>query len=274
MDHGIARFDVAPSYGMGTAETVLGMAIRKRSAKISTKFGIEPPRLGRFLAWGRAPYRHLRSVIGKGRPSPLPNRLASCGFSNVKLMKSLERSLRALSIDQVHTLLSHEHIDGAHLTEYLDDLELARSREMFNLFGCSGEREAVEQTLRMFCDFSQVIQVSISDSEAFHVYPIVRLFGAVRVLAPQIERKASLDQKYRDGLLSALPGINSFQECFALGAIAAARTLFPRSTLLVNTSNEDRIRDIARFLFDRPLVDWGAGHRVVHSRMLADRAPS
>src|SRR5215470_12404263 len=67
MDHGITRFDVAPSYGMGTAEAVVGMAIRKRSLRveITTKFGIEPRRLGHFLAWGRTPYRYLRRVIGK-----------------------------------------------------------------------------------------------------------------------------------------------------------------------------------------------------------------
>jgi hypothetical protein len=271
MDHGIARFDVAPSYGMGTAEAVLGMAIRKRSlgVEVTTKFGIEPPRLGRFLALGRAPYRFLRQIVGK---SPLPLRSAVGSFSPPRLMTSLERSLKALNTDRVHTLLTHELIDVTHLREHLEDLEFARNRGLFKWFGCSGELKAVVPTLQMFCDFAQVAQVSVTDWQAFGTRLIVRLYGAIRVLAPQVARQASLDQKYRDGLFGALTGVRSMQECFALGAIAAARTLFPRSTLLITTSNEARIGDIVRFASDQALFDWGAAHREVHNRMLAGRA--
>ncbi len=273
MDHGITRFDVAPSYGLVTAEAVLGMAIKKRTFKVevTTKYGVEPPRLGRFLAWGRAPYRYLKNVVGRG-PSPLPNSLATRGFSSLRLMKSLERSLKALNTDRVHTLLTHELIDLTHLREHLDDLEIARSRELFECFGCSGERKAVEQAVQMFCDFSQVAQVSISDCEVFAARSIVRLFGAVRVLAPQMIRQASLDHKYQDGLLAALTGVKSRQEHFALGAIAAARTLFPQSTLLVTTRDETRIGDIVRFVSDRALLNWAAANRELHSRMVADCA--
>jgi hypothetical protein len=273
MDHGITQFDVAPSYGLGTAESVLGKAIKNRSGKadITTKFGIEPPRFGRLLAWGRAPYRSLRRIVGKG-PAPLFNNLAIGEGSRPRLLKSLERSLRALNIGSVHTLLTHEFIDRTHIREHLDDLKFARSCEMLQWFGCSGEREAVEQAVGAFGDLAQVVQVSINDWETLSTHQNVRFFGVVRVLAPQIARQAGFDERYRDQLLSALVGVKLAQECFALGAIAAARTLFPQSTLVVTTSNEARIGDIVRFLGGRALLDWGAAHRAIHNRMLVDRA--
>jgi hypothetical protein len=273
MDHGIAQFDVAPSYGLGTAESVLGTAIENRSikAEITTKFGIEPPRFGRFLAWGRAPYRYLRRLVGRA-PAPVFNNLAIGEASRLGLLKSLERSLRALNIDRVHTLLTHEFIDRTRIRDHLNDLKFARRLEMLQWFGCSGEREAVVQAVGAFGYLAQVVQVSVNDCETFSTHPNVRLFGVVRVLAPQIAHQAGFDERYRDQLFSALVGVKSAQECFALGAIAAARTLFPQSTLVVTTSNEARIGDIVRFLGDRTLLDWGATHRAIHNRMLVDRA--
>jgi predicted oxidoreductase len=273
MDHGIKRFDVAPSYGMGTAESVLGIAIRKRSAdlEVTTKFGIEPPRFGRLLAWGRTPYRVLRQITREG-PSPLPGNLTGAQGSPLRLRKSLERSLRALNIDCVHTLLTHELIDLRHLAEQLDDLEFGLNRGMLNWFGCSGEREVVGQMLSIFCRHARVVQVSISDVGAFGTHSTIRCFGAVRIMAPQICRHANLDGEYRDQLLAVFAGVKSSQECFALAAIVAARALFPRTTLLVTTSNEARICDIARFLSNQAVLDWGKAYSAVHRGMLVNRA--
>jgi hypothetical protein len=123
--------------------------------------------------------------------------------------------------------------------------------------------------LLMFRDFAKVVQISVIDSETYVTCPIVRLFGAVRVLKPQIARLTSRDKIYGDELLTAAAGVESCEDRFALGAIVAARTMFPRSTLLINTSNEARIGLLARLLGDRALLDWGVAHRGVHNRMLA-----
>src|SRR5262245_21817575 len=60
IDHGITNFDVAPSYGLGAAERVLGQALQRKSVvEVTTKFGIEPKQFGAILAWGREPYKWL-----------------------------------------------------------------------------------------------------------------------------------------------------------------------------------------------------------------------
>ena len=273
LDHGITRFDVAPSYGLGTAEAVLGIAIKKRGSEveITTKFGIEPPRFGSILAWCRAPYRGLRKFLGKG-PSQLFGSSVNGALPRLRLAKSLERSLRALDVEHLDTLLSHEFVDTAFRTEILHDLEIARNRGLIERFGCSGQRRAVDQTLSMFSGLAQVVQVSVNDGDRFIGFPTLRLFGAVRVLAPQMARQAKCDERYRESLLAALPSVKTFQERVALGAIAATRVLFPQSVLLVTASNEAHIRNIVRLSIDRNLIEWTSAHRAVHKKMLAQSA--
>lgn len=273
IDHGISRFDIAPSYGLGTAEAALGLAIRKRagSVEITTKFGIEPVQFGSILVWGREPFRKLRRVLGR-TPAQSFGRWGGDELPRVRLGKSLERSLAALGIDHLHTLLSHERINEALIAEHLHDLERARNRGLIELFGCSGERGVVEQTLSMFSSQTQVVQVSVGDGDAFRGTPIHRLFGAVRTLASRIDKHARIDETYRDDLLTALSGVKTFQECLALGAIAAARVLFPQATLLVNSSDEAHIVDIVRFSDDRTVLDWASAYRIVHEQMLLLRA--
>ena len=273
IDHGITRFDVAPSYGLGTAESVLGIAIRNRNSAVAvtTKFGIEPPKFGRFLAWGSEPYRRLRPILRKNPPGTRSNPDV-VKFADIRLMASLERSLRAMAVDRVDTLLTYELVDPALIKENLEDIELARNRGQLNLFGCSGERVAVEKMISAFCDVASVVQVSVSDWDVYGALPIVRLFGAVQVLKPLIAYLASRDKSYAEALISVLAGVQLLEDRLTLGAVAAARTLFPRSTLLVNTRNEPRIGLMVRYLSDGALLAWGEAHRDVHRRMLNDRA--
>jgi predicted oxidoreductase len=275
LDHGISHFDVAPSYGVGTAEAILGAAIKKRAAsvQITTKFGIEPPRFGQILAWGREPFRILRSLFDR-TPALHFGRPKSGELRSISLAKSLERSLLALGTDRVHTLLSHEQINVALATEYLHELEQARTRGSIELFGCSGERRAVEQSLAIFGNQVQVVQVSVDHSQAFKSSLTHRIFGAVRTFGPRIDEHLRIDKAYRDDLLSALFGVRTFKESVALAAIAVARVLVPHASLLVNSSNESHIVDIARFSNDRTLFGWATAYRAIHEDMLSKIAYS
>jgi hypothetical protein len=151
----------------------------------------------------------------------------------------------------------------------LHDLEQARRRGSIELFGCSGERRAVEQMLAMFRNQAQVVQVSIGHSKTFAGTLTHRIFGAVRTLGPQIDEHSRINKTYRDDLLSVVFGVRTFEESVALAAIAAARVLFPHASLLVNSSNESHIVDIVRFSNDRDLFGWATAYRAVHEQMLS-----
>ena len=112
LDLGVNWFDVAPSYGDGRAEALLGRALkgRRQAVHICTKYGIAPPRVSPLGAWARpfarivaAKSTALRRVAGRARGvatrQPItPDLIAS----------SLERSLASLGTDYVDVLALHD----------------------------------------------------------------------------------------------------------------------------------------------------------------------
>jgi aryl-alcohol dehydrogenase-like predicted oxidoreductase len=113
LDSGVTHFDVAPLYGFGQAEAILGDFIRTRRDRVTvaTKFGMRPA--GRL-----AKSRRLISIARKvSRWIPgLENRLRQRSrtmirppnFSATEALQSLEFSLKQLKTDHVDLFLLHE----------------------------------------------------------------------------------------------------------------------------------------------------------------------
>jgi aryl-alcohol dehydrogenase-like predicted oxidoreductase len=113
LDSGVTHFDVAPLYGFGQAEAILGDFIRTRRehVTVATKFGMRPA--GRL-----AKSRRLISIARKvSRWIPgFENRLRrtsstlirSPNFSATEALQSLEFSLKQLKTDHVDLFLLHE----------------------------------------------------------------------------------------------------------------------------------------------------------------------
>lgn len=124
LDLGIRHFDVAPSYGMGLAEDVLGSVLAGQSATIATKAGIaRPPHPGlkgvarAFLAPALAHFPGMKARLAGKVVQP-----ASRGhFGLAQVEASFAESLRRLRRDRVDALLLHEASPGA-LTPELTEL--------------------------------------------------------------------------------------------------------------------------------------------------------
>lgn len=107
-DEGARHFDVAPQYGLGTAERVLGAALKsvRDSATITTKVGITRPSVSRKML-------ALRSALGPIRG--LLRRRAGTAFAPARqlnfqpdyILRSVEDSLRQLQTDRIDALLLH-----------------------------------------------------------------------------------------------------------------------------------------------------------------------
>jgi len=111
-DAGVTWFDVAPSYGDGAAETILGAALagRRDHVTLCTKVGILPPapslarRLAKPLlrtALSLAP--QLRQHVRRHRPAAVKPPLVASAIE-----PGIEASLRRLGTDHVDVLALHD----------------------------------------------------------------------------------------------------------------------------------------------------------------------
>src|SRR4051794_34749068 len=116
-DGGVTWFDVAPSYGAGAAETLLGEFLRsgRDGVSVTTKVGIAPPaRLGLMklaYALGRPAVRVASSLRGRFRRiSATRNRHLPLTPELVE--SSIQSSLRKLRTDHVDIYALHDPCVG------------------------------------------------------------------------------------------------------------------------------------------------------------------
>jgi diketogulonate reductase-like aldo/keto reductase len=111
-DSGVRYFDVARLYGDGTAEAVLGQALKpvRDQVIIATKAGIEPWRTQyrrraahkAAVLLRKAPFAR-RLIAEPSRPSERYGQ-----FTRAQLSKSVDRSLKALKTDYIDIVFLHE----------------------------------------------------------------------------------------------------------------------------------------------------------------------
>jgi aryl-alcohol dehydrogenase-like predicted oxidoreductase len=155
-DCGIRHFDVAPSYGLGSAEDVLGeFASRHRNEiTITTKVGS-----GRPLAWQRVVMQWARVVLRPvvSRSTALKRRLIrtmtnhtpASKFEAAAMLRSLDISLKALRSERIDVFMLHE-VDAGELT---DELILTLERaEQDGKIGAWGIGSALQKIDRMAAD--------------------------------------------------------------------------------------------------------------------------
>jgi aryl-alcohol dehydrogenase-like predicted oxidoreductase len=112
-DAGVTWYDVAPSYGDGQAEVLLGRFLAnhdRRSIQVLTKVGIAPPQpsptaqlLRPMMRAAVSAFPGLRAAIRRNRP---PARKLALDAALIK--QSLEASLRRLGTDYVDVLALHD----------------------------------------------------------------------------------------------------------------------------------------------------------------------
>lgn len=131
VEHGITHFDTARMYGLGMAESELGVFLRtvnRDGVTVATKFGIEvggaARRLGRFQAPARAVLRKApalrRAVKRQQEPDLTPRR-----YDAAVAARSLDQSLAALGVDYVDILFVHgprpfDTVAGDELGEFFE----------------------------------------------------------------------------------------------------------------------------------------------------------
>ncbi len=167
-DAGIRHFDVAPSYGHGSAERCLGKFLRGKSQQVTvtTKYGILPPRHAGVLEMARKFARPVVRLTAKRLPA-IRQRAASAAaslksrarFSVAEARASLHRSLHKLGLERIDLWLLHE----ATAEDLVDSVLLEFLQEQIRLgrigtFGIGSEAGRIPALWEQHRDYCRVLQ--------------------------------------------------------------------------------------------------------------------
>ena|SRR5437868_6177578 len=153
-DASIRHFDVAPMYGYGQAESVVGEFLARHAGQVTvtTKYGIPAAKRQGLISMARSVARPIvKAVPGLKRgltsaaakatsPGPKPS------FTAAEARKSLDRSLRELKTDRIDIWLLHD----ATLADLHDEALLRLMQDSvvagkIGTFGVGSDRTAIHE---------------------------------------------------------------------------------------------------------------------------------
>jgi aryl-alcohol dehydrogenase-like predicted oxidoreductase len=154
-DHGVTWFDVAPPYGDGAAETLLGQFVKGKRDQIAicTKVGIEAPQLSMKAKLLKPVMRtalklapQLREAVARRRPASV-----RAPIDAKSIEASVTRSLKNLGVDYVDVLALHEPaLDDVQREDVRGALQAMVDKGYARIIGIAGDRPAAEQGVAAF----------------------------------------------------------------------------------------------------------------------------
>jgi D-threo-aldose 1-dehydrogenase len=266
-DNGLTHFDVAPSYGMGVAEDVVGefIAPRRDAITITTKVGLLRPRAPGAFATARAYARPLlafapalRRRLGR---TVYKMSVPQAQFERAQIERSLSESLRLLRTERVDLLLLHE-ITPADVTDELRRfVEDAAQGGKIGGFGVGSPRRVVEQLLGEAPDLARTVQTNWAAGDAALEIAEDRptiTHGALRPLG-RLEEKLRTQPGLRRELFGAAAQDRDVRAQLPEWLLAAALEANSRGTLLVSSRHVDRIAAAAALARDSRRIAEAAG---------------
>jgi hypothetical protein len=282
-DAGIRHYDVAPSYGLGVAESILADFLQERrdAVTVTTKVGLPRPKNPGALARARAAVRPLvafapalRRYLGKS----VQRMSGSAGtrFDMEHVRFSVADSLRQLRTDHVDLLLLHEITPvevSDELRRYLED---AVQQGMILRYGVGSYRDQAEAIVHVCPDLATIIQTSwtVGDTPlalAPHD-PFVITHGAVRPLA-RLRDWLAADGARSSAIAEAVGHDLAEPETIGELMVAAAFANNPHGMVLVSSTQPARLARHATISGDADLVAAGARFNAAVTRGMAGQLP-
>lgn len=281
---GYRYIDVAPLYGMGAAESVLGRFLaRHPDVAVGTKVGLIPRRAMRMLRYLRRPLRAMSAT----QPQHLTRLTARTKETAVRLPlrgaaieKSVTRSLKALRRERIDVLLLHDvsaHECGGEVLERLCN-EVDRGRVA--TIGFAGSATSIASLLELepstdagFAprwDSFEVIQSAWSIDAERELPPVRgRLNIRHSVLASSLDRVCALvgpDAVLRERL-HAVTGLTIRTRCdVAVLLVALAAHASDGGIVLVGSATPGHLRVLTRAAdVSASISDAGTVRRMLRS---------
>jgi D-threo-aldose 1-dehydrogenase len=163
-EEGVCHFDVAPYYGYGEAEAMLGEFVQSRRDRltITTKFGIQPPKSNTGLRAITSIARKvaklnpfLRKVLSKEGSKLIQTQAFSVGEAK----SSLENSLRSLKTDYIDIYLLHDcKLANTESESLLLFLQNAVKEGKIRVFGIGTDINEVNKIVDSQPQFTKIVQ--------------------------------------------------------------------------------------------------------------------
>jgi len=171
LEAGVTWFDVAPAYGLGNAELLLGESLkgRRHGVSVTTKVGIAPPERLRLMKYVYAVGRPALSVASglRGAFRKIKTTRNSHLPLDAKLVEtSIAQSLRRLQTDYVDVFALHDPLpEDVARDDVLRALERVLERGQARRVGVAGKWEACRAALEA-PELYGLLQMSVEDFSA------------------------------------------------------------------------------------------------------------
>lgn len=227
LDAGIRYFDVAPSYGVGTAEEVLGQVIGSNpDVVIATKVGIPRPHYNVLKNKMKLLFKpfinrsvRIKQLILRMIQRPAPAAPSLHDFSMQNVSRTLTESLERLGRNTVDVLLAHEPTPEALTLEMETGFrrEVEKGRALSYGIGIGAESEPWQK-------FGTIWQSRWTNQIVVHnEHEVARVFHGVVKSALEVQGKPSYNFR------------SSMQQIF---------DNFPNALVLVSASVPTRLREL------------------------------
>jgi len=191
-DRGITHFDVAPIYGFGRAESILGKFLRGKRDRVTvtTKAGVAPPVvLGRShlaISLAKKVLRRFPVVLRQVKTFASA-RAVQGAFSAPAVVDSLHRSLRRIGTDHIDLFLLHEAtVSDASNEALIQALEREVQKGSIRAFGVGSSFDKLGPRLASLPSAYRVVQTenSVAERNAHAMGPTARALITHSAFAP------------------------------------------------------------------------------------------
>lgn len=248
IESGIRHFDVAPIYGQGLAEDVLGVCLAnaRTPVTITTKVGLARPlrKSGvnyQLQAIARSALRFAPTVRRKlGQRAYSTARRTAFGQDDVEA--SLAESLRRLRRDQIDVLLLHEPEVEDLTDELIVWLERQRVNGTAGVIGFGARKERVPAILARWPE-AQFVQTNWAPGEPtpFVGDRLLSLHGAARALA-LVRERLQRDVPFSERVSEVIGGSDISDDVLVRMLSATALAEKPDAMLLISSKRPERVR--------------------------------
>jgi len=267
-DVGFRHYDVAPSYGLGVAESILGEFIApiRSNVTITTKVGLPRPKNPGLLAQLRGIARPLISFAPSlrrklGRSVQRMSGSAATRFDLEFVKFSVDESFRELNTDYIDLLLLHEITPDQVSDELYSYLQNLVTSGRIHAFGVGSYRHEAERVVHQCPHLARIVQTSWSVGDKPLVLephnPFRITHGSIKKFQ-DIQNWLTSNSKSRDNFSKEIDYDLSKPDTLGDLMMAAALSENRSGIILVSSTKINRLRRHAEISTNDHLITAGS----------------